>query len=125
MNPRPVRGRTRTTPGDRRTTAGVGDRTPGRRFFVGESVVSKRKAPRDLFDPRLKCGAESLSYDFRTREGRLDMPAGQCCDMDGAVKLFAEIDRKVQTVRTFAGGKADTVYRKDEGGGSGWGAHLR
>jgi hypothetical protein len=39
-----------------------------------------REAP---FDPRLMCGVESLSYDFLAREGRLDMPAGRCCDMAG------------------------------------------
>ncbi len=81
-----------------------------------------KKARNAPFDKRLMCSVESLSYDFRTREGRLEMPDGNCCDMEGAVGLFTAIDPKAETIRTFAGGKPDTVYRKDAGDTPGWAA---
>jgi hypothetical protein len=63
------------------------------------------------WDDRLVCRVQPLVYDARTRIGRLDFPAGDCCDMSGAIKLFTAIDPDVLAIETFSGGEPDTVYR--------------
>jgi hypothetical protein len=68
--------------------------------------------PKFLFDRRLRCNVERLTYDFHTRTGQLDMPEHSCCDMTGAIGLFQAIDPKVRFIETFAGGVSDTTYRR-------------
>lgn len=58
----------------------------------------------------LKTEVVSLSYEFIDHTGRLDMPEGCCCDMNGCIRLFKRIDRAVRSIETYAGGQADTVY---------------
>jgi hypothetical protein len=64
------------------------------------------------WDDRLQCRLISLTYDFRTRTGQVYLFEGDCCDMTGCVTLFEGIDSEVTAVDTFAGDKADAVYRK-------------
>lgn len=67
-----------------------------------------------------------LNYDFVTRIGRLDMPAGCCCDMNGCVALFQRIDPAVRRISTFTAGRRDTVYpRGDDGKWQAWLAGRR
>jgi hypothetical protein len=75
---------------------------------------------------------KSLAYDCITRVGVLRMAAGDCCDMQGCVRLFERIAPEVRAVHTFSGDVLDTCYRKrggvwqvippppeaDEGGGT-------
>ena len=55
-------------------------------------------------DRRLVCRVQNLEYDFRTWTGKLYFPAGNCCDMSGAVRIFTGIDPDVRVIETFAGG---------------------
>jgi len=76
------------------------------------------------WDERLVCRVQHLSYDFRTRTGELHFPECNCCDMGGAVALFRAIDPDVRLIRTFAGGRPDTVYRFNVGDSGEWSAFL-
>jgi hypothetical protein len=75
---------------------------------------------KDLFDRRIKCSVVSLAYDFASHVGRLDMERYNCCDMGGCLALFRGIDPKVKAIHTYAGGKPDTIYRRE---GKEWGAY--
>jgi hypothetical protein len=66
----------------------------------------------EAYHRSLQCCVLSVSYDFRTRAGRLDMEAGDCCDMSGAIAFFAAIDPQVCKIETFAGAERDTAYLK-------------
>lgn len=63
-----------------------------------------------------QCYAERLEYDFVNRAGALHMRDGSCTDMTGAIQLFQAIDANVEAIDTFAGGKPDTLYRKERHG---------
>jgi hypothetical protein len=71
--------------------------------------------------PDLLCEVLSFSYNFETKEGRLDMPIGNCCDMNGCINLFKKIDSGVREVKTFSGGILDASY---SGIATGWEARL-
>jgi hypothetical protein len=58
------------------------------------------------------CRVETLSYDWRTRTGEVHFPQHNCCDMSGCNDVFVAIDPEVRMIRTFTGGKHDTVYKK-------------
>lgn len=45
----------------------------------------------------------------------LDMPAGNCCDMSGAIEIANKVMPKVRLISTFQGEKPDTEYRKLRG----------
>jgi hypothetical protein len=60
----------------------------------------------------LGCEVERLQYNFRSHAGVLSLPSGQCCDMDGCIKLFSGIDPEVVLIETFSGDKQDTTYSK-------------
>ncbi|MEQ1406432.1 hypothetical protein ABK249_15990 [Neorhizobium sp. Rsf11] len=62
-----------------------------------------------------------LSYDFKTKTGRLDMALGESCDMTACIDLFQGIDPKVTTIKTYSGTKADTSYHRK---GRAWFVHL-
>jgi hypothetical protein len=68
---------------------------------------------------------ESLDYDFRTRTGQLHFPAGDCCDMAGAIEVVTAIDPKAEVIRTYAGGEEDPSYKKNVGGSPDWTALPR
>lgn len=55
---------------------------------------------------------ESLSYEVRSRRGRLNLPADCCADRDGAIRIFTDIDPGVKFVEVYAGGDPDAVYEK-------------
>jgi hypothetical protein len=76
---------------------------------------------RAVFDRRLVCKVESLSYDFTSRAGVLRMPDQNCCDMGATVKLFTGIDPDVMIIRTFSGERPDTEYHLTA---SGWEAFM-
>jgi hypothetical protein len=82
-----------------------------------ECVMANTKAEwRDgKWDSKLQCAVQKLQYDFRTKTGRLEFPEGDCCDMSGAISLFAAIDKDVRVIDTYAGGKPDTIYRRGQG----------
>jgi hypothetical protein len=67
------------------------------------------------WDERLLCHVKRLSYDFSTHTGEMYFPAGNCCDMDGAVALFTAIAPGVHLIRTFAGTEPDTIFRRHRG----------
>jgi len=71
------------------------------------------KPTRAAWDERLMCHVFSLTYDFCNHTGQLCLLDADCCDMRGCVALFEGIDPKVTTINTFAGDRADTVYRKE------------
>ena len=64
---------------------------------------------------KFQCEVLRLSYDFASRAGIVEFPENDCCDMDGAITVFSAIDPEVISIRTYAGGKKDTVYRKIKG----------
>ena len=62
--------------------------------------------------PGLKCLVLCVDYNFQRRTGRLDMPPGNCCDMQGCIRHFLGIDPDVRIIETFAGGVRDTCYER-------------
>jgi hypothetical protein len=58
----------------------------------------------------VQCTVIALTYDFVNREGRLVMAKNNCCDMDGCINLFTDIDPEVRMIETFAGDLRDTLY---------------
>ncbi|HEV2136558.1 MAG TPA: hypothetical protein VGR47_20230 [Terracidiphilus sp.] len=61
---------------------------------------------------QLQCSVRRIEYDFETRTGIVFMPDGNCVDMSGTLELFSAIDPNVCAVRTFAGSKLDTCYKR-------------
>lgn len=70
---------------------------------------------RSKHDNRLVCGVRELTYDFRTRVGRLHLPDLECCDMAGCLEIFTHIDPDVTRIETFSGRRPDTVYQRVDG----------
>lgn len=68
-----------------------------------------------MWNELLVCEVESIEYDFRTRTGRLLMPRQNCCDMDGCIEFFKQIDPLVEVIYTQSDGIRDTSYRKQHG----------
>lgn len=52
----------------------------------------------------------SINYDFTTRQGTLYLAAGEYCNLEGVIRLFRRIDRKVRIIRTFSGLSADMAF---------------
>ena len=71
----------------------------------------------DKLSPIERMGTEvrNLRYDVARRAGQLHMPDGCRCDMQACIDLFEGIDSHVEIVFTYAGGKADTIYSRDNG----------
>jgi len=65
-------------------------------------------------DRRLMCEPVRVAYDFTTKQGELHMKEGQCCDMMGCIRIFENIDPKVELITTYSGEERKTVsvYRK-------------
>lgn len=70
---------------------------------------------RESWNEGLKCHVVRLAYDFVSRVGRLDMAAGDCCDMSGCIRLFQQIDPAAQVVRTYSGDTPNTRYEELRG----------
>lgn len=58
----------------------------------------------------LQCTIERLTVDFARREITMHFPAGECCDMRGAVLVALDIFKDVNVIRTFSGTRPDTQY---------------
>jgi len=63
----------------------------------------------------LKCCIEKLEIDFVRRRAALWLPAMNCTDMAGAIRLVERIDRRVVRIYTLAGGDRDTCYSQESG----------
>ena len=91
-------------------------------------MTPKRKEPRVWFPgPRwapsgaswhgeLQCYVRAVRYDPARRLGSLYMDEDSCCDMDGCIAVFEEIDPEVEVIVTWAAAARDTVYRRCGGG---------
>ncbi|MGZ9718834.1 hypothetical protein [Rhizobium miluonense] len=66
--------------------------------------------PKPIYHSELQCSVFSLSYDFVTRQGVLNMAETTACDMNGCIAFFQRIDPKVQAIQTKAGNLDDTSY---------------
>jgi hypothetical protein len=66
------------------------------------------KYRRGRWSNALVCRVMSAVYDRRTRTGRVFMAPVHCCDMSGAIKLFQQVDPRVDRIETYAGGEPDT-----------------
>jgi hypothetical protein len=88
------------------------------RFVSDESTLDKRRESEamggndEAFHSDLQCCVRTVSYDFRTRCGRLDMEGGDCCDMTACIAFFRAIDPQVSKIETFSGEEPDTSYIK-------------
>jgi hypothetical protein len=71
----------------------------------------KRRTKDGIWDERLMCHVQRLTYDAQNRTGRLHFPQAECCDMRGAIKIFTGIDPEVQLIETFSGNEPDTIYQ--------------
>jgi hypothetical protein len=65
-----------------------------------------------LWSEMLKTAVNNVAYDYRACRGTVHMPAGCCTDMQGCIDLFTGFAPDVIEINTFAGGKADTSYRR-------------
>lgn len=62
----------------------------------------------------LQCFINSCSFNLKTHEAILFLPAMNCCDMRGAISFAKRIDPKVKRILTIEGSNKDTVYDYDE-----------
>jgi hypothetical protein len=76
---------------------------------------------KDRWSDELGCFVAGVAYHFRVRAGRLDMPEGVCCDMEGCIDLICWIDPDVCRIETYAGGARDTFYLRN---GEEWRARI-
>jgi hypothetical protein len=63
-----------------------------------------------IWNNRLKCRVESISYYFSLRAGIVYVGRGECCDMSGIIALFQDIDPFVYHIETRSGDDPDFVY---------------
>ena len=63
--------------------------------------------------PEFQCFVNRVEYDFHTRTGIADIPGANCTGMDGAIKFFKRIDRRVRRNITIAGGELDIEYVRE------------
>lgn len=61
---------------------------------------------------KLMCQVSRIEYNFDTKIGAVFMPEHNCTDMAGCIALFKGIDPQVLTIKTYAGGVADTMYMR-------------
>ena len=66
-------------------------------------------AVRATYSTRMKCGWSSWRV---VDDGHLalEMPAGQCCDMNAAIEIAEFLCPSVWCIDTFSGGRKDTMY---------------
>jgi hypothetical protein len=57
-----------------------------------------------------------IEYNFCSHSGRVYMERDCCVDMTDCVNYFQRIDPDVAAIRTFAGVKEDTSYRRHPDG---------
>ena len=56
------------------------------------------------------CEVLDVTYDLKTGTGHVYMPAGNCTDMDSAIKIFTEHVPSISHIVTWCDGKLDTQY---------------
>src|SRR5882672_837517 len=60
----------------------------------------------------LRCGLESLTYNYEDAILTLNLPHLHCTDMRGAVDFAIYHFPDVRTILTVSSGRTDTVYRR-------------
>ena len=74
------------------------------------------------YSSKLKCAFNAWRV-IADGEIALELPAGNCCDMGGAIEIAEKIMPSVWRIATFMGGEPDTEYRFSGGKWSA-GAHA-
>lgn len=59
------------------------------------------------------CNIDRVAYDATNRNGYLFVPEDNYPDMASTIKCFTSMDPECCVIRTFVGGKEDTVYVKN------------
>lgn len=65
-----------------------------------------------VYHSDLQCQVEETQYSRELKTGSIFMPEGHCVDMSAAIRFFTEMDPEVETILTFSGDQADTIYKK-------------
>jgi hypothetical protein len=73
-----------------------------------------------MFLAEMQAIVESIQYDFRRRVGVVDVAAGGCTDMSGAIAFFTRIDPAVRRIETLSDYVPDTVYVRTDDTGDTW-----
>lgn len=68
----------------------------------------------------LQCEIERMEVDFIKHHVSMHFPAGNCCDMDGAIQVATRVDVNCKLITTSQNGRPDTFYKKQDGGWSAW-----
>lgn len=63
----------------------------------------------------LGCEVLSLTVDFVDKAGCIFLPAGQCCDMSAAIRMFKAICPSIVEIKMVSGLVEDTVYHRISG----------
>src|SRR5262245_36624526 len=73
----------------------------------------------DKLSPIERMGTEvrGVRHDVARRTGQLHISVGCRCDMPACIDLFEGIDSHVESVFTYAGGKADTIHSRETASG--------
>jgi hypothetical protein len=79
-------------------------------LFASILIQPKGYEVDELIDS-IGCGKSGHAYDVTFRTGILLYPSPRDMDMSAAVRFFTSIDKHVQTIRIFVGGKPTTSYR--------------
>lgn len=58
----------------------------------------------------LVTAVEQIKYSVVERAGKLTLPEGCSVNMDGAIRLFRDIDPTVRSIQVFAGSEWDGAY---------------
>jgi hypothetical protein len=90
--------------------------------MVSRGLIPKRRrdARKGYWHEGFVCWVVRVAYDFRTHSGEAWFPPEHCCDGTGCVAFFEAVDAEVALIRTYAGDRPDTVYRKYVGDAPGW-----
>lgn len=63
------------------------------------------------FCPILKCRWLAWSPEGNG-ELQLNLPEGECCDMEGVIRVATEIMPNVSSIKTVSGGVQDAIYTR-------------
>jgi len=67
------------------------------------------------YDKRLQCRVQEMYYNYAEKAGGAYFPKDNCCDMNGIIEIFTNIDKDVQLIATYSGDVEDTLYAKMRG----------
>ena len=68
-----------------------------------------------IYNEKLQCEVINIEYFYADKIGRAYFPKDNCCDMQGIIDIFTNIDPNVRLIETFANDRSDTVYEKSCG----------